>query len=436
MIGPKRLFGEMRAVAARATRGKLVAVLVVALSAAVAPPFVRPASALEDKFLIYDPRGSGGYKLIPPNPEDFVEITAGDYHTCARKNNGNVYCWGLASGPSTGTFKPTLFFQGAKTVDAGSGHTCALNTAGAAYCWGAGNSGQLGFAFGAITTANGVAPVVGPGYYPNTNIPIPPLTFTSISAGGNSTCGTTSGGVYCWGEQGTMTSVAFSPQPALISTYNGMTSLAVGGKHSCGYLDWAREVYCWNGTNYGQAGQDPAATYYYPGTSKVIFAMSNGLGTAVARVSAGGYFTCADQLSGIVQCFGHNNNGQLGNGTSNYGVNFVPQTVGNGRQLHGVSAGTSHACALDVNNQAWCWGFGMYGQLGEGSVPPPYNSATPVPVQGGRAYRAIAAGLGHTCAIATDNKIYCWGQLDYGQLGIGPVYPPGYYPWPVQALDP
>ena len=388
-----------------------------------------------DKLFIWD--GGGGIKLIPPNPEDFVDITAGDYHTCARKNNGNVYCWGQASGPlyvTSSTFKPTLAFQGAIQVDAGGAHTCARISTGAAYCWGAGNSGQLGFQLGAIITANGVAPVVGPGLVPGTNTPLPPLSFSSISAGGNSTCGTTTDGVYCWGEQGSTSTVAFAPQPTLIHPYNQMTSLAVGGQHSCGYVGWAHEVYCWNADQYGQVGVDPAATYYYPYTSKVIFAMSNGLGNAVARVSAGAYFTCADQQNGTVQCFGQNSSGQLGNGTSNWGVNFAPVTVGNGQQLHGVSAGSSHACALDVNNTAWCWGYGLYGQLGQGASIS--MSSSPVQVQGGRAFRAIAAGARHTCAIATDNKIYCWGQLNFGQLGIGPVVPPGYYPWPVQALDP
>jgi alpha-tubulin suppressor-like RCC1 family protein len=266
----------------------------------------------------------------------------------------------------------------------------------------------------------------------------PPLTFSSISAGGNSTCGTTAGGVYCWGEQGSMSTVPYTTVPTLISTYAGMTTLAVGAAHSCGFVGWASEVYCRNSNQFGQAGVDPTWTYFYPGTSKLIFAFSPGLGAAVSRVSAGGYFTCADQLSGIVQCFGMNRSGQLGNGISTYDVTFRPQTVGGGQQLHGVSAGSNHACALDVNGKAWCWGDGWYGQLGQGASI--RFSATPVQVDethtGAHTFRAIAAGGRHTCAIGTDNHIYCWGQLDYGQLGIGPVVPPGYYPWPVQALDP
>jgi alpha-tubulin suppressor-like RCC1 family protein len=388
-----------------------------------------------DRLYVVDKPPIGILRPVFPNPEDFVEITAGYSHACARKYNGNVYCWGQNFAKPD--LKPTLYFQGARQVDAGGSHTCALNAAGAAYCWGAGNQGQLGFGIGAITTWNLVAPVVGTGYDPA--IPwqsLPPLTFTSISAGGNSTCGTTSGGVYCWGEQGTMTSTPYSPQPALISTYNGMTSLSVGAVHSCGYVDWAHEVYCWNGNEFGQAGS--ALTYFYPGTSKLIFAMSTGLGSAVSRVSAGGYHTCADQMNGTVQCFGMNTEGQLGNGQSGYGVTFIPQNVGNGQQLHGVSAGNRHSCALDVNNKAWCWGDGWYGQLGQGASI--RTSTTPVQVDethtGAHTFRAIAAGGRHTCAIGTDNHIYCWGQLDYGQLGIGAVYPPGYYPWPVQALDP
>ena len=381
--------------------------------------------------------------IVPqlPGPEDFMEITAGDYHTCATKYNGNVYCWGREGGPLSITrsvLRPSLTFQGAKQVDAGAAHTCALDAAGAAYCWGAGNVGQLGFLLGGITTFNGVAPVVGPGV-DALGQPRPPLTFSSISAGGNSTCGVSSDGIYCWGEQGTTTSSgSYSPQPSLIRSNTWSVSLSVGGNHSCEYVNWSHEVYCWNADQFGQAGVDPATTFFYSGTNKVIFAMLTGLGNAVSRVSAGADFTCADQMSGIVQCFGLNNVGQLGNGASSFGINFAPQTVGNGQQLHGVSAGYSHACALDVNNKAWCWGWGKYGQLGQGASIS--QSATPVQVDethtGAHTFRAIAAGARHTCAIGTDNHIYCWGQLDHGQLGIGPVVPPGYFPWPVQALDP
>src|SRR5690242_3279705 len=79
-------------------------------------------------------------KIVLPNPEDFVEIAAGDDHTCARKYNGNVYCWGTVSAGASGAqFQPLSANLGfaAKQVVTGANHSCALRgTDGAVYCWG------------------------------------------------------------------------------------------------------------------------------------------------------------------------------------------------------------------------------------------------------------------------------------------------------------
>jgi alpha-tubulin suppressor-like RCC1 family protein len=83
-------------------------------------------------------------------------------------------------------------------------------------------------------------------------------------------------------------------------------------------------------------------------------------------------------------------------------------------QLHGVTTGRTHACALDPFGAAWCWGNGDAGQAGNGSYGI-YRGA--VPVSGGKVFRALAAGLDHTCGLATDSRIYCWGDNYYGQLG-------------------
>jgi alpha-tubulin suppressor-like RCC1 family protein len=436
------------------TRIGIVAVAALALAACrddrsdlVAP------KAPNNMFLDWPP--PGGYTIQLPNPDDFVDITAGDFHTCARKNNGDVYCWGQEGGPAgiaSVVATPRLAFQGAIQIDAGALHTCVLNNSRAAYCWGGGNQGQLGLANGQYSTYNS-GPVAGPIVPPGSPAQ-GPLSFTSISAGGYSTCGTASSGVYCWGQLGNVTDPRTgTAAPFQISSWNGFASVTVGGLHACGYYYSSHEPYCWGSDTYGQVGADPNATYYYQQPSPaaplmVIFAVGNPFGGTggVARVTTEQDFTCADMQNGTVKCFGYNYDGALGNGQSGWGnFSFVPQLVGNGQQLHGVSTGYDHACALDQNNAAWCWGWGVYGQLGAGlsfsKVGPIARSfSSPVAVTAGHTYRAIAAGRNHTCAIGTDNHIYCWGQNNYRQLGTwifdanGNVVTNGFSPNPVLTM--
>src|SRR5262249_36221473 len=121
-----------------------------------------------------------------PSPDDFVEITAGDYHTCARRYTGHLYCWGSAvfgqvgrqpSAPCSAAAKilipcvtkPTLVvspadnFYTATQISVGSNHTCAIANGGAAYCWGEGNSGELGL--GGYTTGTWQPTRVGTGTF-------------------------------------------------------------------------------------------------------------------------------------------------------------------------------------------------------------------------------------------------------------------------------
>lgn len=400
--------------------------------------FALPFSACSDKADLLRPKASAELlipfdpvlrppKILLPNPEDFVEITAGFYHTCARKNNNKVYCWGrdaegqvglgttkiCASSGALCIDKPS-YVMDARVVDAGGFHACALDSANAAFCWGSSSHGQVGA--GSYGTISSPVPVSGG------------LTFTSISAGQFSSCATASAGMYCWGAivSGGGAALTGSPTPSQISTYNGYNSVSVGYLHACGYYSIGiyRGVDCWGNNRFGQAGSDPMTFPIVP------FTLASGFGTPNAKASTEVDFTCADIEDGTVQCMGYNGWGQLGNGQSG-GSTHVAQSVGSGKQLHGVSVGTNHACALDPNGAIYCWGNGYHGQLGNNASG---IYAAPQLVTGGRTYRAVAAGYLHTCAIGTDNHIYCWGNNYNGQLGT--QYPGGWVSNPVQSIDP
>jgi alpha-tubulin suppressor-like RCC1 family protein len=365
-----------------------------------------------------------------PDPNSFVDIAASGSHTCVRKFSGDVLCWGAQGEAGYGTIvqSPTLAFSGAKQIAVGDAHACAINTSGAAYCWGGGEEGQLGIQIGA-QIGSGSGWVLGPkdpnSYYGT----LAPLAFTSIYASSNSTCGLASSGTYCWGVVGDYTHPGFMSIPNLVVTpgnysYNGFLGLAIGKQHVCGLYDTGGSVGCWGADTFGQAGSDPASTIYFPNTKMVIFAMNTGLTSGVARVSAQGDFTCADMNAGTVQCFGIDDNGQLGNGVNAF--SFAPVAVGNGATLHGVAAGARHACALDANNEAWCWGYNYYGQVGNGvssysttGIQKVLGVSTGYQTNGAAVkFQKLAAGSLHTCGLSTDNHVYCWGNNGSRQLGV------------------
>ena len=366
------------------------------------------------------------------NPGDFLEIAAGSSYTCARQRDGDVWCWGMYANA------PSRVFQGAAHIAVGDSHACALNSTGAAFCWGMDTQGQVGWETAFDAAFEPVKAVAGPVDKNNPYGPLlPPLTFTSIAAGGNSTCGTTSTGVFCWGDQGAFPEIASPgtgvPSPITTpsgSSYNGFSSLAVGKNHACGFV--SNQVNCWGLNAQFQTGVDPSWTFALipdnltGALDLVTFMWGNLLGSSVARVSAQGAVTCADMLNKTVECFGNNDNGQLGSGPG--ASTFVPQVIGGSMSLHGVAVGALHACALDSNNLAQCWGSDARGELGNGQPVGTYTTVQKVAVVSidmvnhifgttPMTFRALASGAEHSCGIGTDNHIYCWGDNRARQLG-------------------
>ena len=136
-------------------------------------------------------------------------------------------------------------------------------------------------------------------------------------------------------------------------------------------------------------------------------------------IAPGAYHSCALIVTGGVQCWGRNDIGEIGDGTTS-GRSFPAAVVGLGSGVNAVTSGSFHTCALMANGGAKCWGSGLSGALGDGTTV--QVAATPVNVQGfpGEAagsLTAIAAGYEHTCAIASDTRVWCWGKNDVGQLG-------------------
>src|SRR5205814_10628317 len=110
--------------------------------------------------------------------------------------------------------------------------------------------------------------------------------------------------------------------------------------------------------------------------------------------AAGGRHSCALLRDGTVQCWGGNDNGELGDGTTT--PHAFPEPVSGVRGVVDVACRFDHACALTAAGTVWCWGANTYGQLGDGTTA---DRATPAAVSGLPPARSIATGYNHSCAV-------------------------------------
>lgn len=360
----------------------------------------------------------------------FVTVDAGDYHGCSVASDSNIYCWGynsygqLGDNSTTNGLVPVavntsgvLSGKTINSVTSGGYHTCAIDSDGHLYCWGRNNYGQLGNS----SFTNSLVPVAV-----NTSGVLSGKTITSVSGSSTHTCALDSDGyVYCWGDnsRGELgnNSTATSSVPVAVNTsgaLNGKTVLAisVGYYHTCAVAS-DNKAYCWGYDTYGQLGDNSTTDSSVPVAVDTSGVLS---GKTITAIEANSLNTCA--LADNVYCWGNNNYGQLGNNsTSNSLIPVAVYTSGvlNGKTVETISGMGAHVCALTSDNGTYCWGFNTYGQLGNNSTT---HSSIPVAIDtsgvlNGKTITAISMGGNHSCSIASDHNIYCWGRNSFGQLG-------------------
>ena len=139
---------------------------------------------------------------------------------------------------------------------------------------------------------------------------------------------------------------------------------------------------------------------------------------SVLQVAGGSSHSVALCSDGSVWSWGHNANGQMGNGTTNYGVTLGgdPVQASGLSEITQIAAGNSHSLALKADGSVWAWGSNSYGQLGDGTMT---QRNTPVQVSGLGEVTQIAAGNNHSLALKADGSVWGWGYNAYGQLGDG-----------------
>jgi len=198
------------------------------------------------------------------------------------------------------------------------------------------------------------------------------------------------------------------------------TPLAAAGTHTCTTTADGL-VECWGNNQTGQLGN---GTYI----DRLTATPAVGIFTARA-VTTGGAHTCSLAANATVTCWGDNSLGQLGIGTTS--ASPTPATVTDIADATAIVAGDSHTCALHRDNTISCWGSNAVGQLGNGTNT---DETTPTAVAGIADAIRIAAAGDTTCVIRNDHTISCWGNNTYGQIGpaAGPFTT---NPVPIPGID-
>lgn len=301
--------------------------------------------------------------LMIDYPTSYSKVaTAGDSHSCGITSNGVLKCWGsnvygqIGDGSITSRTTPTISDTGTNysEISVGVGHTCGITSTGALKCWGYNMYGQLGNA----STGNQTSPaLIDSG-----------TTYSKISLGSYHSCGVTSGGV----------------------------------------------LKCWGYNNYGQVGDASTTNRNSP---TIIDS-----GTVYVNVFSGGGnndgTTCAITNTGVLKCWGRNDNGQIGNGTLTTVTS--PSIIDSGTTYSKISSSGVHTCGILTNGSLKCWGYNVSGQVGDNTQS---NRSTPVLIDSGVSYSDIAAGsYFSTCGITTSGALKCWGNSGHYQMASGTKY--------------
>ncbi|MES1207680.1 MAG: hypothetical protein ABUS79_17215 [Pseudomonadota bacterium] len=240
-----------------------------------------------------------------------VDVSAGGDHACAIQSGGTLWCWGDNTqgqiGDGTNTARPapvqvTSLGSSVLQVSAGEFHTCALKTDHTLWCWGYNQYGQVGD--GTMMARN--VPV---------QVQVASTSFAQVSLGTYFTCARgTDGTLWCFGYNGAMaigvgsTSMSIST-PVQVTTLNtDVLQVTTGDNHVCvRRSDFS--VWCWGWNIDGQVGDGTMTTQPFP-------VPATALNSSATDIDAGAFHTCARKPDGTIWCWGYNFFGMLGNGTT------------------------------------------------------------------------------------------------------------------------
>lgn len=323
-----------------------------------------------------------------------VEVSLGGDHLCAILSDGRLRCAGenshgqLGDGTTTASERPVdvLWMQDTQMVAVDDHFSCASNTKGEVFCWGYNRQGQV--ASRPYTERH------RPTHWAQleSTVDLSVRNYTGCTANA-------SGEAYCWGGQS-------DDEPLLVEGLVDARHVAVGDHHRCALIT-AGQVACWGENGEGQLGDGSTLNR---DTIKIIPMFSD-----VVQIAAGEEHSCVLQAGGKVYCFGSDAKGQLGdNDALSAPLSASPVEVRGLPEVSDLSAGSQHTCAVSKERgDVLCWGANDQGQLGDGSTS---DIAKPVLVRGLPAVKSVQMGDKTSCAVSEDGDLYCWGD----RYGVNP----------------
>ena len=371
----------------------------------------------------------------------FTDVVTGSFQTCAiAASNNRTYCWGdndvgqLGKGTQQTSLEPSTAvssspdslagpFMQFRQISAGRTYFCGLTVSKLVFCWGA---------VAPFVTQSNVAQATTIGATQDVFLP------NTFSAGEAHMCATDLGGVPACIGSGRLGQLGADTLIDSRSTWfvtkpppSYMAFIVAGKNHSCAMsrITNTTTPYCWGFNGSGQIGSGNLASI-----EKRPVPILSALKFDSLSLSAGGDHACAVENAasatpGKAWCWGSNGYGELGGGAVGTSSN-IPIAVTAPVALARTYSGESHTCALTATGDAYCWGRNDYGQLGNGTTPFGTGSLTPLLVSGGHTFRSLSVGELFTCGVAVapgtpigpssqPGTLYCWGDNVYGQLGTG-----------------
>lgn len=232
------------------------------------------------------------------------------------------------------------------------------------------------------------------------------VSFAVIAPGSDNTCAiTTDGRLYCAGAR-------YGPQAEPVSNTLRFTTVSMGGDVAPTTHSFACAVsttgagYCWGNNTAGELGNTEVAV-----TRATPFPIAGAI--SFQSISAGMDFACGLAVNGDAYCWGKGDLGQLGEGGQL--SSLLPVRVASDQKFVQVQAAKYHVCGLTAGSEIYCWGRNELGSVGSGSTGT-FQSA-PVRVTGGLKFKAFTAHGGVTCGLTLEGKAYCWGNNTVLTLG-------------------